>query len=169
MSSQESSPAPAAPTLHNLNLDHDYFLDLLRDIQAACEIEASADAAEIELVISSLTGFFLEHFAREEAMMSSLRYPEFHQHKELHHEMAFHLRMLGERVTAQHSSAMLHDFCTFFIDWLLQHDKAADAKFREFALHLLAEQDAAQHVADATASAEHNAKVADNSQASLAH
>jgi hemerythrin len=156
MSNQESSPAPAAPTLQSLNLDHDYFLDLLRDIQSACEIEASTDAAEIELVISSLTGFFLEHFAREEEMMTSLRYPEFHQHKELHHEMAFHLRMLGERVTEKHSCTMLHDFCTFFIDWLLQHDKAADAKFRDFALRLLAEQDAAPHLAD-------------SSQASLAH
>jgi hemerythrin len=148
MSNQENHPAPAAPTLHTLSLDHDYFLDLLRDIQQACQVEESTDAAEIELVISSLTGFFLEHFAREEEMMRSLRYPEFHQHKELHHEMAFHLRMLGERVNARHSSAMLHDFCTFFIDWLLQHDKAADAKFRDFALLLAAEQAADQQRAN---------------------
>lgn len=148
MSNVENDPDFAAPSLESIAHEHDYFLDLLRDIQAACQIEES-DAAEIELVISSLTDFFLEHFAREEEMMSRLRFPEFHRHKELHHEMAFHLRMLGERVAKEHSCTTLCDFCTFFIDWLLQHDQTADAKFRAFVQHLAEERDPARLLADA--------------------
>lgn len=161
MSTQENSSDRVAPTLDSLNLDHDYFLDLLRDIQEACQAEEKVDAEEIALVISSLTGFFLEHFANEESMMSSLCYPEFHRHKELHHEMAFHLRMLGERVTEKHSCAMLYDFCTFFIDWLLQHDKAADSKFRDFALSLMAEPDAAKPLPTTLQAPRPNTRVAD--------
>lgn len=147
MLSNENSPDFTAVSLGDLSLDHDYFLDLLRDIQEACQTEVQDDPAEIALVIASLTEFFLEHFAREENMMSALHYPDYHQHKELHHEMTFHLRMLGERVNQEHSRTMLADLCTFFIDWLLQHDKAADAKFRAFAQHL-AEKDPAIVLAD---------------------
>lgn len=133
MSNMDNGATQMIPALIEISREHDYFLDLLRDIKEACTAEVQNDPEEITLVITTLSEFFLEHFDKEEALMHELDYPELRQHKELHHEMSFHLRMLGDRVSKEHSGEMLYDFCGFFIDWLMQHDQLADAKLRAYA------------------------------------
>jgi hemerythrin len=112
--------------------EHDYFLDLLCDIQQACSAKTKQNADEIPIVIDSLIELFQEHFDDEERLMRQSRYPDLQRHRALHTEMRFHMKAQGEKVAHERSFELLHDFCAFFIDWILHHERVVDAPFYTF-------------------------------------
>ena len=115
------------------DIDHDHqgLFDLVNEL-------ASADKTRgfMADIIVRLEQYANEHFAREEALMRSIGYPEYEQHLEKHRAFVEWLESVKTTYRrAAESPFLINDLVhDFLVEWLVDHIMKEDMKYRDYIL-----------------------------------
>lgn len=109
-----------------LDGQHTVLFDILNSLHDAM-MKGQAQKVTGEL-LSKLVKYTREHFASEEAMLTSTRYPELAQHRVRHREL---IKQVEEYVArhARGEAALNLQLLNFLRDWLTNHIEKEDQRY----------------------------------------
>lgn len=106
-----------------------------RLFEIAAKVQAGLDADDVETAVREAIDELIEytqtHFASEESLMASLRYPEFEAHRALHTELLGQVRDMELRREIGDPSTAI-DLSRFIGEWLIDHIQRVDKRFGAF-------------------------------------
>lgn len=85
---------------------------------------------EVTNLISTLNHYAIEHFAEEEKMMLSFRYPDLVVHRMLHDQ--FVSRLEGIQNNYENGQQVTENIADFLMSWLIAHVMGADQEYKRF-------------------------------------
>lgn len=86
------------------------------------------------VILDRLSELATDHFAREEALMAAIRFPELDEHIKSHREFDDFLNDARERFRANSNdrAQMCRDIREFCENWLTQHILNEDMRYRDY-------------------------------------
>jgi len=101
-----------------LDADHQVLIELINRLSAG---DSDDDRTSIEFVIDELVQYTLMHFAREEALLEEIGYPELAEHRAAHAALAGRVEALRTRFCNGLSGRLGDDILDFLGNWLRDH------------------------------------------------
>jgi hemerythrin-like metal-binding protein len=109
-----------------MDSQHTVLFGMLNDLhEAMMKGHAQKIAGDL---LRKLLDYTRKHFAAEEALMTSTRYPELGQHQTLHRELVKQVEEFAVRYERGESSLNLQ-LLNFLRDWLTNHIQKEDHKY----------------------------------------
>ncbi len=90
-------------------------------------------ASSMGQVLDGLVSYTVEHFNREENLMKKHSYPEYDAHKTEHENLVKKVAEFQSQFKSGKTSFSL-SLMSFLRDWLINHIKGSDMKYRSFFL-----------------------------------
>lgn len=110
-----------------IDQDHKTLLELLNRCLETPPQESFHEY--LHLIVNQLSKYTQYHFKREEALMQSIKYPYFKNHREVHQLLISKLNMAINTMNDE----KLHDWlANFLYDWLIDHIMLMDKAFSHF-------------------------------------
>ena len=81
--------------------------------------------AILQDLLASLVAYTCYHFAHEEQLMERIRYPDYRQHREQHHELRQRVREIQGRFSSGEMT-MTIEVMQFLMEWLRRHTTTSD-------------------------------------------
>jgi hemerythrin len=113
-----------------LDADHRSIFELIDHVQSAAESEL--DSTLVETALDQLVDYTDRHFAREEAFMRRIGYPDVERHHDKHQALINRVRALQDRL-GQEDENVGEDLVVFLNDWWYVHIVQEDMAFKRFA------------------------------------
>jgi hemerythrin len=107
---------------------HRRLIDLTNQLGTA--IAAGDTQATTGAVLGELIRYVYYHFGEEERLMEAAGYAELASHRQHHKAMAEHVRDLEERYDRDPDAVMTQDLHSFLADWLINHIRSEDLRYR---------------------------------------
>lgn len=123
-------PWTPAMAVGDAMVDHDHRI-LLALVNQAASPGTRDDPIAIEFVLDELLGYTAQHFAREEALMERIGFPDLTEHRLVHRMMLAEVRQLQKRLVS-FSPTLGDDLTQFLGDWLTRHILIEDMRYRPF-------------------------------------
>jgi hemerythrin-like metal-binding protein len=111
-----------------LDADHRTLVNLINQLDESCR--ARPEQRAVAALLDRLKSNIAEHFAREEAMMERLEYPELADHWNHHVETNATLQRIFERAAVD--AAARSEAAEFLKRWFIAHALGADGQLRRF-------------------------------------
>lgn len=119
-------------SVNNVEIDNEHkkLFNLLTSFYDG--IKNNSPKLQLQELINGLLDYTKTHFAREEAYMIRIGYPEFEDHKKQHEEFiekaqAFHTKISDGKMI------LSLEVTNFLKQWLVNHIKGTDQKYARFA------------------------------------
>lgn len=107
---------------------HRRLIDLTNQLGTAI---AEGDTEHVTgAVLGELIRYVFYHFGEEERLMEAAGYADLPAHRQHHRAMAEHVRGLEERFNNDPGAVMTADLHTFLADWLVNHIRSEDLRYR---------------------------------------
>lgn len=101
----------------------------------AGQVQSALAAIDPETAVRAAIGELIEytrtHFASEESLMESYRYPELDSHRQLHADLLGHVQDMELRLDVGDPSTAI-DLSRFLAEWLINHIQGIDKRFGAF-------------------------------------
>lgn len=123
-------PWTAAMSVGDEMIDHDHRI-LLALVNQASSPGTREDPIAIEFVLDELLGYTALHFAREEALMERIGFPDLAEHRTIHQQMLDEVRQLQQRLVS-FTPHLGDDLTQFLGDWLTRHILVEDLRYSPF-------------------------------------
>lgn len=123
-------PWTAAMSVGHAMVDHDHRI-LLALVNQVASPGTREDPIAIEFILDELLGYTASHFAREEALMDHIDYPELAEHRAVHQAMLEEVRQLHSRLIS-FTPSLSDDLAAFLGDWLTRHILIEDHRYRPY-------------------------------------
>lgn len=124
-----------------VDADHKHLVDLINAFEVA--ISSQIDHKKVARVLLGLVEYTGEHFAREEELQLSIRYPYYESHRRAHRDV---LKKLSDIVT-EYSRApdyvrdsMVRSLANFLKEWLVDHIIQSDLRMKPYVLQMQAQK-----------------------------
>ena len=118
-----------------LDEHHRRLIDLTNQLGAAV---AAGDTERVTgKVLGELIRYVYYHFGEEERLMEEAGYADLAVHRQHHRAMAEHVRGLEERFDCDPGAVVTADLHSFLADWLVNHIRSEDLRYKP-ALSVLA-------------------------------
>ena len=117
-----------------IDLQHQRLFALFNTLVEAIEGGKQA-RQELENVFRQLYGYVKNHFRFEEALMQSVDYPNFKEHRAIHEKISARLkeyRTKFHQCSDQKKCSVAKDVAQFLQDWLRDHIKGEDQQYSPF-------------------------------------
>lgn len=111
-------------------IDHDHRI-LLALVNQAASPGTSEDPIAIEFVLDELLGYTAQHFAREEALIERIGFPDLAEHRRVHQQMLAEVRQLQQRLDAS-APHVGEELAQFLGEWLTRHILVEDLRYAPF-------------------------------------
>lgn len=127
-----------------LDADHKTLIGLINHLQRA--IGDQEEHVAVVSVLHSMEDYAAHHFAREEKMMETCRYPLLERHHEAHDAFAAKVRGLLARYDENPDGVRARDCLSFLNSWLIDHICTTDMNYRSWVIGHPGAEAAAQRV-----------------------
>ena len=114
--------------VHVLDADHKTLIGLINDLQRS--IGDEEEYATVGSVLRALEEYVAHHFAREERVLESCRYPNLESHRALHRRLTDQVAELKAAYEADPDSVRARRFLDFLNKWLIEHICSSDMDYR---------------------------------------
>lgn len=111
------------------NEDHRRLVGFINDLHGG--IVSGLGIAQMTYILDGLIDYTKEHFGREEELMTTLAYPDIKTHRREHYDLMKQVVDFNTRLKGGQASFSL-ELMSFLKDWLVNHIKGTDMKYREF-------------------------------------
>ncbi|NER79349.1 MAG: hemerythrin family protein [Leptolyngbya sp. SIO1D8] len=112
-----------------IDQEHKTLFDMVNALHDA--IQASAEPAQLQTLISTMASHTVEHFQHEEALMRAHHYLGYDRHKQVHDRLLAKVTRLLEQFDQQ--DVVLTDNLTEFLtEWLAHHIRGEDQNMIRF-------------------------------------
>jgi methyl-accepting chemotaxis protein len=112
----------------DLDKQHQGIFEYINRIHAAIKRRASND--ELAPIIRDMADFTARHFANEERLMQSVRYPDLESHKPIHVKLIADLTTVLKRLE-RNEEVNLIELMVFLKNWLVSHIQGTDKKYSD--------------------------------------
>jgi hemerythrin len=109
-----------------IDAQHHRWLDMINDLHEA--MRAGAGKERIDSILAEMVAYTRTHFATEEKLLSTHKYPEYAQHKALHDAFVLKVQDMLARQSSGKSGLTLEVMSTLK-DWLINHIQKVDVKY----------------------------------------
>jgi len=113
----------------HFNEDHRRLVGFINDLHGG--IVSGLGIAQMTYILDGLIDYTKNHFAREEEMMAKHDYPDIKAHRREHYELMKQVAEFSARLGEGKASFTL-ELMSFLKDWLVNHIKVTDMKYRGF-------------------------------------
>jgi len=113
------------------NEDHRRLVGFINDLHGG--IVSGIGISQMTYILNGLIDYTKEHFGREEDLMSKHDYQDIKAHREEHYELMKKVSEFSDRLKEGQASFTL-ELMAFLKDWLVNHIKGSDMKYRDFFL-----------------------------------
>lgn len=122
-----------------IDSDHQRLIALINRVQSLFTSQASM--GELTLALNELHDYTQTHFAREEAIMKSIGYPELTQHAQAHEALVHRLDELTEKILLAHARSATADalpkekrdaLLRLLREWLINHVIRIDRTIKDY-------------------------------------
>lgn len=127
-----------------LDSDHKTLIGLINHLQRS--IGDAEEYAAVGSTLAALDEYAAHHFAREEKMLETCRYPLLERHQGTHGEFGGKVRELRERYDHDQTSVRARDCLSFLNSWLIDHICTSDMNYRSWVIGHPGAEAAAQRV-----------------------
>jgi hemerythrin len=110
--------------------DHKYLITLLNSLYDG--INAGRGPQSLAYILEELLEYTETHFAREEAELQRLGYPDFEAHKAQHDRLTGSVYDIQRQVQAGATTALSTQAVEFLNNWLVEHIQGADKNYMSF-------------------------------------
>jgi hemerythrin len=125
-----------------VDADHRHLVDLINAFEVA--IAGEIDHKKIARVLLGLVEYTGQHFAREEELQLSIRYPYHESHRRSHRDVLKKLSdIMGVYIKAPpgpERDHMVRGLAAFLREWLVDHIIQSDLRMKPFVLQMQAQK-----------------------------
>lgn len=100
--------------------DHKHLIEYLNELDAALNARVFLPV-RVAKILMKLLEYTQQHFAREEKIMQTVRYPKFEEHVRQHHEAVRILSELSSAFTKEPNHQNAERLYSFTAHWLVNH------------------------------------------------
>ena len=111
------------------NEDHRRLVGYINDLHNG--IVSGIGISQMTYILDGLIDYTKNHFAREEELMTKYDYPGLKGHRREHYELMKQVSEFKSRLAEGKASFSL-ELMSFLKDWLVNHIKVTDMKYRDF-------------------------------------
>jgi hemerythrin len=111
------------------NNDHKRLVEFINELHSA--MITGLGISKMTHVLDGLIDYTRNHFKREEELMLRHGYPGYGAHRAEHEKLVATVMEFHDRLGSGKSSFSL-ELMSFLKDWLINHIKGTDMKYREF-------------------------------------
>lgn len=145
-----------------VDADHKHLIDLINAFETA--IQGDIDHKRVARVLLGLVEYTGQHFAREEELQLSIRYPYHDSHRRAHRDVLKQLSGIVSEYTVApdgpERDAMIRTLSTFLKEWLVDHIIQSDLRMKPYVAQMQRmQQEALRKKRDAIATAERIARM----------
>lgn len=119
-----------------IDTDHKRLVGLLNRLHYA--VLAGDDDSGIAQILDDLVGYTQIHFAREEALMQRIGYPDLQSHRGVHERIGAKMQALLEAYRQSPADFDVDGFYDFVSGWLLHHVLGDDMKLKPYVARMAA-------------------------------
>ncbi|MBA4382315.1 MAG: hypothetical protein C0406_07090 [Sideroxydans sp.] len=117
-----------------IDVDHKYLICMINTVELTMRTPEHRDL--LPATLEQLVEYTHAHFRREEAIMLSVNYPRYQQHKEQHQRLIQELDEIQKKIQArgegEFSQEEISDLANLFRHWLLEHLVKEDMLMKPF-------------------------------------
>lgn len=124
--------------------DHKHLVDLINTFELAISGGGKIDHKKVARVLLGLVEYTGDHFAREEELQRTIRYPYHESHRRSHRDV---LKKLSDIVTeyslttdSAKRDRMVRDLANFLKEWLVDHIIQSDLRMKPYVLQMQAQK-----------------------------
>ncbi|OSM07634.1 bacteriohemerythrin [Magnetofaba australis] len=112
-----------------IDKDHKRMVDMINNLNSA--MLSGGGRSVLAEVLEQLSGYVTEHFAREEAVLRQINYPDADKHARSHAKLNAELHNIMVKYEGKGSSVM-REVMAFLRDWLVHHIQKEDRAFAPY-------------------------------------
>ncbi|MBE7380465.1 MAG: hemerythrin family protein [Leptolyngbya sp. SIO1E4] len=113
-----------------IDQEHQTLFDMVNALHDA--IQASAEPAQLQAMISTMASHTVEHFQHEEALMRAHHYLGYGRHKQVHDRLLAKVTRLLEQFDQQDDVVLTDNLTEFLTEWLAHHIRGEDQNMIQF-------------------------------------
>ncbi|HOT44035.1 MAG TPA: bacteriohemerythrin [Spirochaetota bacterium] len=113
----------------HFNEDHRRLVGFINDLHGG--IVSGLGISQMTYILDGLIDYTKNHFAREEDLMAKHEYPDIKAHRREHYDLMKQVAEFSARLREGKASFSL-ELMSFLKDWLVNHIKGTDMKYRDF-------------------------------------
>jgi len=116
--------------IEEMDDEHKKLISLMNELSSKCE--TVAPKSEIGNSLEGLVSFARKHFAAEEALMTSIHYPDLEKHRRAHADLMNRLETEEKKFRFSEKAVLDDGFFSFLQFWIRTHIQGNDSKYGFF-------------------------------------
>ena len=115
-----------------IDSQHEHYIDLVDDLFGLCET-VNVDQKIFDAKLGEVFAFAVEHFDAEEALMLSVKYPDYENHREQHEGFKNQVDRLSALSKNEHSlDDQIIQLAKWLVEWFINQTLVHDRKLARF-------------------------------------